>query len=45
MSIEMLHVIEKTSVKGLIEVDLSCKELTALPPKIGKLNQLKKSIN
>ncbi|MBD2206006.1 leucine-rich repeat domain-containing protein [Calothrix sp. FACHB-1219] len=41
---ELLQVIEQAAIEGVTELDLSGNELTALPPEIGKLTQLKKLI-
>ena len=41
---ELLQVIEQAASEGVKELDLSGKELTVLPPEIGKLTQLKKLI-
>ena len=41
---ELLEEIEKAATEELTELDLSGKELTALPAEIGKLTQLKKLI-
>ncbi|MBD2204498.1 leucine-rich repeat domain-containing protein [Calothrix sp. FACHB-1219] len=41
---ELLQVIEKAVIEGATELDLSGNNLTALPPEIGKLTQLKKLI-
>ena len=39
---ELLWVIEEAAREGVTELDLSGKNLTVLPPEIGKLTQLKK---
>ncbi len=41
---ELLQVIEQAATEGWTKLDLSGKNLTALPPEIGKLTQLKKLI-
>ena len=41
---ELLQIIEKAATEGWTQLDLSGRELTALPPQIGQLNQLKKLI-
>ncbi|MBD2127250.1 leucine-rich repeat domain-containing protein [Microcoleus sp. ZQ-A2] len=41
---ELLRVIEQAASEGWTELDLSGNNLTALPPEIGKLTQLKKLI-
>jgi len=41
---ELLQVIEQAAREGWTELDLSGKNLTVLPPEIGKLTQLKKLI-
>jgi Leucine-rich repeat (LRR) protein len=41
---ELLRVIEQAAQEGATELDLSGNNLTALPPEIGKLTQLKKLI-
>ena len=41
---ELLQVIEQAATEEWEELDLSGKELTVLPPQIGKLTQLKKLI-
>ncbi|TFI50791.1 TIR domain-containing protein [Mastigocladus laminosus UU774] len=38
---ELLQVIEQAATEGVTELDLSGKELTTLPPEIGKLTKLK----
>ena len=37
---ELLQVIEQAVTEGATELDLSSKDLTALPPEIGMLTQL-----
>ncbi|MEH2274038.1 MAG: hypothetical protein V7K40_04295 [Nostoc sp.] len=39
---ELLEVIEQAAKEGVTELNLFGKKLTALPPEIGKLTQLKK---
>ncbi len=41
---ELLRVIEQARSEGVTELDLSGNDLTALPPEIGRLTQLKKLI-
>ncbi|QDL11275.1 GTPase [Brasilonema sennae CENA114] len=41
---ELLRVIEMAASEGAMELDLSGKDLTVLPPEIGKLTHLKKLI-
>ena len=41
---ELLQIIEKAAIEGWTKLDLSGRELTALPPQIGQLTQLKKLI-
>ncbi|MBW4569993.1 MAG: leucine-rich repeat domain-containing protein [Tolypothrix carrinoi HA7290-LM1] len=41
---ELLQLIEQAATEGATELDLSGKDLTALPAEIGKLTQLKKLI-
>ena len=41
---ELLRVIEQAASEGWTELDLSGNDLTALPPEIGTLTQLKKLI-
>ncbi|BAZ65714.1 MAG: hypothetical protein KME28_10810 [Pelatocladus maniniholoensis HA4357-MV3] len=41
---ELLQVIEQAATEGVSELDLSGRNLTTLPPEIGKLTQLKKLI-
>ena len=41
---QLLQVIEQAAIEAVTELDLSGNQLTALPPEIGKLTQLKKLI-